>query len=735
MNTADTKITFRSVLWWIHLAAVCFAFWVIVIRFLSLHPLSGFAAPVLDGIVVWFHFLGGHFLSIAGECLVVSGRDIHLSLLFRPEFLTAATIFWFFFRLPTVKRVRLVAAMVASFALCCVLILWVGSSDLSQLLDTGWWRTCAVAGFILTTWLLSGSPTVREFHRRELGIIYGVALMGLVVLGSISWASKPPSKSGVIWIDETHGIWEPATCVIDTTAYGRHTQYNYVLMRQWLERVHTVRILSDSLPDSLGCDLLLIKIPTRHYSEGESESIRRFVAHGGVLLVIGDHTNLFGSTVVANELLRSYGLEFKSDATVPFRGRDYHQEFSWWNSSLGLSRLSEIDFQTSCSIRSARLGAVPLILAGEAVAERAMYSNDRFFGDLKITPDDQRSPLALSACVSYKKGLVILFGDSTIWSSFSFFTPPYKELLDQIIQIGFTRPDRWSIWAAILALAVGVMVAAIAKGGRTIAGVTAALFIVASHPVVSNTVGAPELLTHGPSAGRVLVDIKRSDIDLSTDIRTGSEADIRTYSAFFALWPRIGSWPELQETDYEKLDSIESVVIVHPKARVLEDASSEIERFVRQGGKVLLMLDMESAGPVPGREFLENFGIDLKTEVVPKRWSRPVGPSLSQNLLGLPLSLLYAPRRHPSSLTSTGAGLRSGLLGVEPLLVDEHGLCVFGSRSIGKGELFVFTRSHVFSQYVLGDVWGGVEPDPFRRSLYSQAYSLLIQFTRREGAK
>lgn len=393
MSALDTKFTYRSVLWWIHLAAVSFATWVIVIRFLSLHPLSGISAPALTGIVGWLHPLGEHFLSVAGECVVVSGREIHLSLLFRPELLIAATILWFFVRLPTVtSAVRVAAAITASFATYCVLILWIGSTDLSQLLDAAWWRTSAVVGFTGTTWLLSGNPPVREFRGREMGLTYGVALVGLLVLGSLCWVSRPTPKNGVIWIDETHGSWEPATGEIDTTAYGRHTQYNYVLMRQWLERSHAVRVLSDSLPDSLTCDLLLIKIPTRRYTDSESEAIRRFVARGGVLLAIGDHTNLFGSTVAANELLRSYGIEFRSDATIPFRGRDYRQEFSCWNSSLGVSRLSDMDFQTSCSIRSGRFGAVPLILAGEAVAERAMYSNDRFFGDLKITPDDQRSP-------------------------------------------------------------------------------------------------------------------------------------------------------------------------------------------------------------------------------------------------------------------------------------------------------------------------------------------------------
>lgn len=730
------EISYRWPLWWIHVAVIGLAAWVIIVRFLSLFPLSGYAAPVVDGLAKLLHPFDWRFLSVLSECVVIGGHEVHLTLLCRPEILTATIICFFIVRVSNVKStIRLIVAMAASFALYCALTLWIGTHDLSRVLDATWWRAGAAAAFLGMTWILSGSPPAREYRTSQLGWTYGTAVAGLFMLGLLGWVSRPEPKNGVIWIDETHGNWEPVTGVIDTASYGRHTQYNYVLLRQWLERVHTVRVLSDSLPDSLDCDLLLIKIPTRRYTEKESETIRRFVARGGALLIIGDHTNLFGSTLVGNELLQPYGLEFRSDATIPFRGREYRHVFAWWNSSMGLSRFGNMDFQTSCSIRSANLGAVPLVLAGDVVTEKAVYSNDRFFGDLKITPDDQRAPLALSACVRYKKGLVILFGDSTVWSSFSFFSPPYKELLDYLVQIGLTRLDRWNFWMVIIALAMGTVAAFFSGSSRVLAGVAAAVFILAAYPAIANIHGVYESPELGVTAGRILVDTRSSDIDLSTDVRIGSEEDLRTYSAFFALWPRIGLYPEFQKIDYSERDSAESVVIVNPKIQVIDDASLEIEGFVRRGGKVLLMLDGASIDPIPGIGIIEKLGIDLKTEIIPEDWFQPVGPSLSENLLGLPLALLYAPRRQPSNSTLPSAGLRSGLLGVESLLVDKNGLCVFGRRSIGQGELYVFTQSRVFSQYVLGDVWGGVEPDSLRLSLYRHAYQLISQFASKEVSR
>ncbi len=52
--------------------------------------------------------------------------------------------------------------------------------------------------------------------------------------------------------------------------------------------------------------MLIIKTPTARYSADEVTAIVNYVQHGGSLLLIGDHTNVFNMNTYLNDISRQF---------------------------------------------------------------------------------------------------------------------------------------------------------------------------------------------------------------------------------------------------------------------------------------------------------------------------------------------------------------------------------------------------------------------------------------------
>lgn len=702
---------------------------VILLRFFALHSPASLVAVFSYPFVKLLNLLGNSNLSAFQDFIVRDGQMVHASNLMRPDFIAIPLAILLTFQIGSLKGiVSLIAAAVTAWVINATLSIWMLTTFVGQFVNTEWWPVFSGVLYAIIVLSISHPKVDERIYIHQIERAYATAAAALLLLAILCRLTSHPRQTATIWIDETHGKWEPAAGRLDTVSYGRNTTYNYALLREWLETRYNVRILNDSLPESLACQILIIKLPTLSFSEREIATIKDFVSRGGTLLVIGDHTDLFGSQKVSNQLLSAVGACLNNDATIPFQGREYQHRFKWWNSSIAFKGLVDLNFQTSCSITASTLRANPLITATGLVAEHGEYSNDRFFGDLTISPDDQREPLCLCAAIPFHKGVVLIFGDSTIWSSFSFFTPPYKELLDNLIQYGLKRPDGHWVYLALMTAIAGVLVVLFGRTNRLYLVTLSTLSILGWSIAVNWAAFEPEPVRLGNRERSVFIDGENSGIDLSTDIRTKSDLDLRTYSGFLAGMPRLGYWPEIQKLNYASLSSGDRVVIISPAKSLTPNTQRAVEEFVRRGGNVLLMIELHSGRPPKGIELARRMGVDCELDILPKRTYRPAGPSLPSAAFALPFSSLFGLRHGRGTPLIETAELRAGLMRVEPLLLDENGLCIFGRKSLGKGWFYVFLGSEVFSQFAFGDVWGGVEPDKFRRELYRGAYWVIGEF-------
>lgn len=710
--------------------AVTAAVYLVLLRIASLNSLDALTLNAFNYVGKALNLLGISGISEMHHALVVNGHPIDVSLLIRPDLLAIPVSLLITFHKDLMRILSFSAASFIALLLYTAMTVWLSTTLIGGILNSVWWTVTSGLVYAILIMAIVRPDGFGTINRRGTELAYGLAAAGLLLLALYGSFLSRQRHTGEIWIDEAHGDWEPTAGILDTNSYGRNTTYNYVLLAEWLKQHYKVRIVRKPFPDSITCQVLIVKLPTIRFTESEIAAVKQYVQRGGTLIVIGDHTNLFGSQKVANELLSPMGVWLRDDAVIPFQGREYSHKFRWWNSSFVFRGISDLNFQTSCTIAASALRAEPLMLATSAVAEAAEYSNDRFFGDLTVSPDDRREPLCPCLLSPFGKGLVIIFGDSTVWSSFSFFTPPYKELLDRLIQFGLIRPDRIYrlVWLIVLAtIAAGLLFFHTRKLYLLLISVLAifawrAAILWAVFPGVAT----PKL----DQTRAVFVDVALSNIDLSTDIRTRSDLDLHTYSGFLSAMPRLGFWPEVKQLDYGTLANGSRVIIISPDKDVDERRQQELEEFVRRGGRVLVMLNATTKWPPAGLGMIRRFGVDCELATISKKEFKPAGPSLPAVVFALPLSTLYALRRERGVPGPGTAELQAGLMHVEPLLLTDEGVCSFGRKSLGKGWVYVLTGAEAFSQFVFGDVWGGVEPDPFRRNLYSRAYFVLNEFTK-----
>jgi hypothetical protein len=582
----------------------------------------------------------------------------------------------------------------------------------------------------LIVWFLSrGWPNTlpQPARRARLAPAYGLlAAVGLWV--ALEPPGVPSPRRLIVAIDDAHGAWERTDLPFDTKRYGRDTVYTYTLLGEWLGRRHEVVILSETPIQPQG-DVLLIKMPVVPFSPAEMQAIISYVRDGGGLLVFGDHTNLFGSSTHLNALLAPLGLRLREDAAIPFEGVTRRFSPQWYNGGPLVPRDSIFDFATSATIASGSLGVGPLIVDMGVLAEKAQYSNERNFGDLRPTLDDRFPPLVTAATVSWGKGRVVILADSTPWSNFSFFAPGAKEVVDRALRLAASPGDRWRRFVFLL-ITFAILVAAIVVrvGVRPLLVWTLTGYAVLTALLSSSSRGDPPTpLRPGAEESSYIVDAHHSLYRWDSDIRTLTPRDRDTYSTFFAWTSRVGLSPEFRIQD-PFADPHRPVMILNPSLPFTPATQASVESYVRRGGRLLLLDDPLERPGTTAADLLAPFGISYQPQSTDRSIHAAGGPPLPSLIWALPLSLLAEGQQQPGTILAARAGLGYTLLGVTPVWVDEHGLVVYGTKAYGAGSVRVFIRSSALSQLVLGDVWGGVEPGRPKEQLYNLEYRLLTDW-------
>jgi hypothetical protein len=445
-------------------------------------------------------------------------------------------------------------------------------------------------------------------------------LAGLAVAGLLTFPDPGRQKAGRVLLDEYNSNWEWTTQVLDTEWYGQKSGYNYYSLGQWLTYYYQVDTnLEPRTADLLaGYDVLIIKTPTAPFAPPEIDAIEAWVRAGGGLFLIGDHTNVFGTSSYLNPLARRFGLRFRYDSTYDLPTlRVTLFERPRLLAHPTVLAMPPFLFATSCTLEAPLLAGNVMIGYGMR-ALPVDYANRVFFPDKDKEQDYPFGLFLQSAAVSVGRGRVVAFTDSTVFSNFTMFIPGKPEYFLGVMN-WLNRSQRWPWLGSALALVVVLATgggAYLARGldrRRAVQVTMAALLLAAAlGPWADLRLAEAVYRPPTPHTQYPRIAFEGEHSRLALPIVPASASPDASLQTFYVWTQRLGYVPFFAPTLEQALGQGQVLVLVDP-ARPFEPAEvAAVEQFVARGGRLLVLAEPRGNNPVAG-QILAPFGLGLET--------------------------------------------------------------------------------------------------------------------------
>lgn len=260
---------------------------------------------------------------------------------------------------------------------------------------------------------------------------WGALPVTLVLTLMICWQPVGTLKQGRVVIASWHSQWSQSARPYDRDWYGADSGYNYACMKRLFGYFYPVQLAEGPLTtkDLAGASTLVIYDPDRRFNPDEIKLVRDFVRDGGGLLVVGDHTNVFGSTTHLNELCEPFGFQYRDDVLFDL-DEDFHQVIdapplapAAWH-GIGFFKL-----RGPTSISPTSLWTRSVYDVDHSKSVRAIYSVNNFYPPPYDHPKMKTGDFCVAATASYGRGRVAAWADSTVFSNFEIFYPGKCEYL------------------------------------------------------------------------------------------------------------------------------------------------------------------------------------------------------------------------------------------------------------------------------------------------------------------
>jgi hypothetical protein len=514
----------------------------------------------------------------------------------------------------------------------------------------------------------------------------------LLVFASVAffgWRDPGRVKNGRITVEEYHSDWEWTDEAYDENWFGERSGYNYYCFYEYIGKFYPVSrntdvITAESLADT---DVLILKTPTSPYSHEEISAILDFVAEGGGLYLIGDHTNVFGTGSNLNQIAPNFGISFNYDCTYELAAGSLSEyDAPKLLPHPAIQGLPHFLFATSCTLDTGWL--TEAVITGYGLKNLpADYSQKNFFPEDTHSGQMEFGAFVQSAATVYGKGRVLAFTDSTVYSNFWMHMSGKPEMLLKNLQWlnrvnSFPLPTRAlslpAVSSALLALAALMAFATVAKreisaGVCAAAALAALLLSVIVFGVQARSVPMPEPIR---PMTNICFEDEYSTARLPKDL-TGFLSNMDQQISTFYVWTqRLGYVPSLRQSLDKALSEGDMAVVVKP-GKPLRDPEG-IMRRVEEGAR-LLILDNAANG---------NYASPL-LRLADMRIN--AGDMADQADYG---ELRDIP------LTKNVAAVTGG----QPVITDRNGNAILSVQRIGKGTVAVFSDPDLFFNLELGDI-------------------------------
>ena len=553
------------------------------------------------------------------------------------------------------------------------------------------------------------------FPHNRIALLIGITLGSAAVIG-LTFRDPGKTKTGRLLINEHGSDWEWTTEPMNTEVYNERTTYNYYCMAEFLKYYYDVGVNFEPLsPDVLkDVDVLILKVPTQPYQAAEIDAVVNFVKRGGGLWVIGDHTNVFGSSSFLNPLLRRFGYRLHYNSTHDLQtGKLSLYEKPPMFAHPSVVNLPPYLFATSCSM-TAPWNADAAIIGYGLRTDHLDYSQKNFFPDRTRKQFDHGFGLFLQqAGGRYGKGRILIYTDSTTFSNFFIFVKGKPELvLGSLNWLNRSNLYHWvnPVALVIALLAFVLLFFGLGWNGAVLAGILVGVSL-AGWLADYTTRAAYPLPQPARSVPWINFEREHSQYFLPT-LRLSEEGD-KSCLTFFVWTQRVGAVPREVYQLEEAVSGNDPVVMIDPAMPLDAEEMRQLRAYLNRGGRLLVIDSADNSSSVPG-DLLGEFGLRLKTELSP-----------SDTLHTLTLEGRYFPLRIRGKFSSISGG--------EPFLHSDQGDVIGATTEVGEGRIWALSCGHLFRNSGMGQTT--VVPDSGLKALYEIEFDLVREMMGKSPAE
>lgn len=519
------------------------------------------------------------------------------------------------------------------------------------------------------------------------------------------------AKKGSLLIDESKSRWERTDTPMDTDWYGPESGYNYWAMAKYLGHFYDVdtHLEGAITPERLaGHDILILKTVTSPYSAAEVDAIEAFVRAGGGLFILGEHTNVFGSSVCLNPVMRRFGMAFRYDCVfdIERKWEEFHVPPRLGRHPVA-AHVPFFLFAVSCSIQADTWRARSVLRPEGLWHLPISWTADNFYPQVLDHTYAMWGSFDQMMTVEAGKGRVVAFTDSTVFSNFDAFYPGKPELLLGSIEWLNRRNSLGILNPILLAAGVAGLLRALWTGRRFLSvlpnGVAAALWgagLAAAGLWGTTRLAAAAYPPAVPKTPPVEISFSVEDGDFELPLYGFLQNYAAGYEVFYQWMMRVGCFPRVAFTLAEALDRPGPVVVIRPRKEIPSGALEKLRPYLERGG-VLLVLD------------------------------GPAHPDSSANALLSPYGLAFSgdPCRGMTAVEPSGdvpiASVRGAqaVTGGTLLLATDAGETVLACARVGKGMVVVGGLAETFADPSMGGSHRTI-PDKDLRARYEIVFAL-----------
>ena len=571
----------------------------------------------------------------------------------------------------------------------------------------------------------TSGPTSPRLSRRRAFAAAGAIVVGVIGISTSNHYDDPGvRKPGRLLIDEAHSEWERSDRALDEDWYGSLSCYNYWAAAEFLgHHFQLDRNLEDDLtPERLAdVDVLMLKTPTRPYAAAEIDAVEAFVRRGGGLFLMGEHSNVWGSSTYLNSVGRRFGLTFRNDCVFDIERRF---EEVWMPPRHGrhgaATHVPFMQFAVSCSIDATDLSARPIARGQGLWTLPIDYRASNFYPRTLDHTYARFGAFDQAVAQTAGDGRVVVFSDSTIFSNFDAFYPGNAEFLLGTVE-WLNRKNRFDgingtgLVIGFLALVIGFSF----LRGNIVHGVGPVVCAVAAAATWSTLAGLDvmrassyPLPTAHTSPPRVAFDLEHGDHDLPV---FGFATDYHNCFEVFYIWTlRTGLYPRVAFDADELWAGDDPVVLLQPGRAFDADERQAVRAYLERGGR-LMVLDRGGRPSSTANQFLADYDMLFDEEDAASTGVYAAHPRIE----------LIAPSSddRPKPTRRRSAAYRT-VRGGDVALVNAADEPVLAWKRIGKGMLIAGGIADEFSDPAMGGGYHKI-PDRPMRTRYELEFALM----------